>query len=66
MAIFEVVPVDEALQDMIAENASYKDMKAHVRSQNLPLLQDDVLRVLRAGDTSSEEARKILFSNEIY
>ena len=66
VAIFEVVPVDEPLQDMIADNASYKDMKAHVRSHNLPLLQDDVLRVLKAGDTSSEEARKILFSNDVF
>ena len=67
MAVFEVVPVNERLQDMIAQKASYADMKELVtKEQHLPLLKDDVVRLLKGGDTSVEEAKKILFNNEIF
>ncbi|CAM3581481.1 GspE/PulE family protein [Erysipelothrix urinaevulpis] len=65
-AVFEVIPIDEHLQGMIAENASYKEMYDYIRSQGTRLLKDDVLRVLKGGDTSVEEARKILFSNDLF
>lgn len=66
-AVFEVVPVNESLQDMIADRASYSAMKEFViKEQHLPLLKDDVVRILKGGDTSIDEARKVLFNNEIF
>lgn len=41
-------------------------MKDLVKDQHLPLLKDDVVRILKGGDTSIDEASKVLFNNEIF
>lgn len=66
IAVFEVVPVNEVIQNLIAESASYSEMKDLVKDQHLPLLKDDVVRILKGGDTSIDEASKVLFNNEIF
>ena len=66
-AIFELIPIDQYLQEMISEGASYSAMKDYViNQQRRPLLKDDVVRILKGGDTSINEVRKVLFNNEIF
>lgn len=66
-AVFEVLPINETLQEMIAHRATYSQMKDRVvNHQHLPLLKDDVIRVLKGGDTSIQEAKKVLFNNDIF
>lgn len=66
IAAFEAIPVNQKLQTMIAEEASYENMFDYVKSQNIPLLRDDIIRLLKGGDTTIDEARKVLFSNELF
>ena len=66
-AVFEVLPINKTLQEMIAHRATYSQMKDRVvNQQHLPLLKDDVIRVLKGGDTSIQEAKKVLFNNDIF
>ena len=66
-AVFEVLPINKRLQEMIANRATYSQMKDRVvNHQQLPLLKDDVIRVLKGGDTSIQEAKKVLFNNDIF
>ena len=66
-AIFEVVPINDTLQELITTKASYQTMRDLVTNkQHLPLLKDDVVRLLKGGDTSISEARKILLINDIF
>ena len=62
VAVFEIIFIDETLQDMIADNASMAELKSYVVSQNTHFLKDDVIRLIKEGKTTIEEARKILFS----
>lgn len=62
VAVFEIVFIDEKLQDMIANNASMGELKSYVQSQNTKFLKDDVIRLIKQGKTTIDEARKILFS----
>lgn len=62
VAVFEIIFIDETLQDMIADNATMAELKSYVVSQNTHFLKDDVIRLIKEGKTTIEEARKILFS----
>lgn len=62
VAVFEIIFIDETLQDMIADNATMAELKSYVVSQNTRFLKDDVIRLIKEGKTTIEEARKILFS----
>ncbi len=66
IAVFEVIPIDQTLQTMVSEGKSYHEMHQYIQSQNIPLLRDDVIRLLKGGDTSVSEARKVLYSNELF
>ena len=61
-AVFEIIFIDENLQNLIAENASMAVLKDYVVSQNTQFLKNDVIRLIKEGKTTIEEARKILFS----
>lgn len=62
IAVFEIIFIDETLENMIASNASMADLKAYAISKGTKFLKDDVTRLIKEGKTSIEEARKILFS----
>ena len=59
---FEIIFIDEKLQDLIASNASMQELKSYVTSQGTRFLRDDVIRLIKEGVTTVDEARKILFS----
>ena len=61
-AVFEIIFIDETLQDLIASNASMHVLKDYAISQGTQFLRDDVIRLIKEGVTSVDEARKILFS----
>lgn len=62
VAVFEIIFIDETLENMIADNASMNELKRYVSSQGTQFLKDDVIRLIKEGKTSIEEAKKILFS----
>ncbi|NLW14698.1 MAG: type II/IV secretion system protein [Erysipelothrix sp.] len=62
VAVFEIVFIDEVLENMISENASMNKLKEYVASQGTKFLRDDVIRLIQEGKTSITEAKKILFS----
>jgi len=57
LAIYEVLPVDEMVQDMIMKNATAKDIaKACVQAKTLRTLKTDALSKVAQGLTTLEEA----------
>lgn len=66
LAVFEAIPIDPKLQSMIADGKTYHEMHDYITSRNIPLLKDDLLRLLHTGQTSMDEVKKILFSNELF
>lgn len=63
-AVVELVVIDEQLQTMIANGATMDRLNDYIKSKNVRLLRDDVLRLIRQGVTTVEEARRILFNVE--
>ncbi|AMC93169.1 hypothetical protein AOC36_04035 [Erysipelothrix larvae] len=61
-AVFEIVFVDEVIQDMIASGAKAQEIREYAKTQDSQFLQDDILRLVREGKTTVQEARRILFS----
>ena len=62
MAVFEIVFIDETLENMISAKATMNELKSYAKSQGTSFLKDDVIRLIKSGKTSIEEAKKILFS----
>lgn len=62
VAVFEIIFIDETLENMISRNAGMAELKAYTESQGTQFLRDDVLRLVKEGKTSIDEAKKILFS----
>ncbi len=62
VAVFEIVFIDEKLETLISNNAPMSKLKEYADSQGVEFLRDDVIRLMREGKTSMEEAKKILFS----
>ncbi|MGS2718584.1 type II secretion system ATPase GspE [Eionea flava] len=57
-AIYEIIPVDSQLRQLIHEGAGEQTMLAHVR-QTSPSLIDDGRRRILAGETSLEEVLRV-------
>lgn len=55
MALFEVMPVDEPMAEMIARAASVYDLRRHARRQGMHVLREEALLRMRAGLTTPEE-----------
>lgn len=55
VGIYEVVPVDDAMQDMIARGTSEREMEAFVRERGIDLIPDSSRAKLREGITSLQE-----------
>lgn len=64
VAVFEVLSIDKTLQRMISENAPRPDFQEYVTNKHIRLLEDEVRDLVRHGETSVEEAEKIIFSVE--
>ncbi|GAB6195026.1 GspE/PulE family protein [Lysobacter xanthus] len=59
MGIYEMVPVTEAMQDLIVGRASVNEMKALARSQGHRSLRDDGLLKAWRGETTLEEVLRV-------
>ena len=55
VGIYEVVPVDEELQEMICKAESEKKLEHVVRERGIDLIPDSALKKLREGITSLHE-----------
>lgn len=64
LAVLEIIPINQHFQDLITSHASMDTMISYAKEHGISLLQDDVLRLIKEGRTTVEEARRILFSVE--
>ncbi|MBC8406137.1 MAG: type II/IV secretion system protein [Planctomycetes bacterium] len=55
VGIYEVIPIDETLQEMIARGDGEKELEAVVRSRGIDLIPDSARKKLREGITSMQE-----------
>lgn len=63
-AVFEIVFIDEMIQQMIVDNVPSKEMKLYAAKNGAIFLMDDALKLVKNGVTSIQEATKILYSVE--
>ncbi|CAM4230934.1 type II/IV secretion system protein [Erysipelothrix inopinata] len=64
-AVFEVVPIDATMQNLITQQEPMHKLVDYARSRNIAFLRDDVMRLVKGGDTTVEEAQKILYGSEV-
>ena len=60
--VFEIVFVDETLQQMIVDNKTTKEMHAYAQTKETLFLMNDALKLVKNGTTSIQEATRILYS----
>jgi general secretion pathway protein E len=60
IGIYELIPVDEELQALVARNVSQDQLKAHVRAAGWRSLRDDGLLKASRGITSVEEVMRVV------
>lgn len=61
-AVFEIVFIDERLQQMIVDDASMREMKQYAVEKGTLFLMNDITRLVKSGVTSIQEATRILYS----
>lgn len=65
MAIFEIVIIDETLQQLITTRAPMQELVAYCKAKGTVFLKQDVVRLIREKKTTIKEARRILFSFDL-
>ena len=63
-AIFEIVLIDNKLQELISKSASMEEMRKYARDKKMHMMRDEVLDYIRTGVTSVEEGLRILYNVE--
>jgi len=63
-AVFEIVLVDNKLEELITKNASMEDMRNYAKEKYMHMLRDEVLEYIKNGTTTVEEAIRILYNVE--
>jgi len=58
--LFEIMPVDATIRDMIARNVSVADIRVQVRKEGMKNLQEEGLRKVIEGKTSIEEVLRAI------
>lgn len=61
-AVFETILVDAKLESLISKGASMEELKKHAKEQNMRMLEDEVVDLIKAGVTTVEEGIRILYS----
>jgi type IV pilus assembly protein PilB len=56
LGLFEMLPVDETFSRSIAGGMEEAELVGEMRTRGMPLLGDDVMQKLQAGETSVREA----------
>lgn len=59
IAIFEVMPISEAIRQLIHQNASAQDIKAMARKEGMHTLRESAIAKLQAGITTVEEVLRV-------
>lgn len=62
IAVFEIILVDQKLQEMIAKRATMDDLRDYVNKHDIRGLRNELVDLIRSGITSTEEAVRILYN----
>lgn len=62
LAAFEIVLIDHHLEDLISKNSPMEVMRAYAEEKKMQMLRDEVVRFVSQGQTSVEEALRVLYS----
>jgi len=60
LAIMELLPIDGALDDLLAARAGQHAIRRHARERGFATLAEDGLRRIREGSTSFDELRRVV------
>lgn len=63
-AVYELMDVDEEVKSMIMDNALAKEIRAYQRGRGFKSLREYALAMVVKGETSMEEAEKIIYTEE--
>ena len=63
--LFELVPVDERLREMVIEGVSEVKIRQRLRTDNVPSLIDDGLERVAAGFTTPEELLRVVLVEDV-
>lgn len=63
-AVYELMEVDEEVKSMILDDALPRDIRLYQRKRGLKSIKEYVLQMVLEGETSMEEAEKIIYSAE--
>ena len=63
-AVYELMEVDEEVKSMILDDALPRDIRLYQRKRGLKSIKEYVLQMVLEGETSMEEAEKIIYSVE--
>jgi len=61
-AVFEILLVDDALEEMISKGASMTSLKQYAKSKGIRMLANEVNDLIKEGVTTVEEGIRILYS----
>lgn len=61
-AVFEIILIDSALEQLIAEGAKMDQLKEYAKSKKMRMLADEVIDLIKEGTTTVEEGIRILYS----
>lgn len=61
-AVFEILLVDKHIQDLVAKEASMEEIRQYTEDQNMRLLREEVMDLVKKGVTTTEEAVRLLYS----
>ena len=63
-AVFEILPIDRALRDMIHQKASLSQMLDHAKARGMRLLGQECARLASEGAINAEEALRIAYRQD--
>lgn len=61
-AVFEIILIDNKLQELIADKANMDDLKKYAKEKKMRMLREEVLDLINTGVTTVEEGIRILYS----
>lgn len=62
LAAFEIVLIDHHLEDLISKHSPMEVMRAYAEEKKMQMLRDEVVRFVSQGQTTVEEALRVLYS----
>ncbi len=62
LAAFEIVLIDHHLEELISKNAPMEVMRSYAEEKKMQMLRDEVVRFVSQGQTTVDEALRVLYS----